>query len=496
VEGRPLKPQSVSRAGKAIVWQTIQYGGEKVIFLVRLLILAKLLTPDDFGLLAIASVAIDFLLRISNFGMVPALVQREDVVEEHFDAAWTVGVLRALIITIIVFISAPMIAEFFAEPRATNILRVLALRPLISASASIMVIRFTRKLDFRALAMMQLPRAFFNAAVSIALAPWLGVWALVAGNLAGPIVYLFLSYILAPHKPRFSFQFGAIQSLAKFGRWVFWTSIIVMGGQSILRLVISRQLGAAELGLYYLAASLAFLPTDIASQIVGEVAFPFYSRLQQDLRQATQAFKTILTSLAVLLLPMSALFISLAPSLVKNVLDERWAGSIRIIQVLALASIIDMLGETISPILNGTGHPDKVLLMESVQSLMMIAMVWSLTNSFGLVGAAMAWIPSVFMSQLVGLFYLRKILQKPFTHLWKPLGTVGLVSIFGGMAAYAVDFIVPGLLGFIMAAVLAVAGMGGMLLYLERKYALGLTGGFSQAFPQIAAYLKLEQQVI
>jgi lipopolysaccharide exporter len=107
-----LKTRSLSTAGNAIVWQTIQYGGEKVIFLLRLIILAKLLTPDDFGLLAIASVAIDFLLRISNFGMIPALVQREDATEKHYDAAWTIGVLRALVITVIVFITAPVIADF------------------------------------------------------------------------------------------------------------------------------------------------------------------------------------------------------------------------------------------------------------------------------------------------------------------------------------------------------------------------------------------------
>jgi O-antigen/teichoic acid export membrane protein len=269
-----------------------------------------------------------------------------------------------------------------------------------------------------------------------------------------------------------------------------------MLGQSLLRVTISRQLGSAELGLYYLAASLAFLPTDIASQIVGEVVFPFYSRLQKDLQQATEAFKAILTSLATLLLPMSALLISLAPSLVTNVLDERWVGSVKIIQILALAGIISMLGETLSPILNGTGHPDKVMIMESVQSLLMITIVWSLTKSLGIVGAALAWIPSIAISQVVGIFFLRKILDKPFARLGRPLWTVGMVSIIGGTTAYGIDFIVPGLLGFILATFLAVAFMGSMLWFFERKFALGLSSGFSQAFPRIAGYLKLKQQAI
>jgi O-antigen/teichoic acid export membrane protein len=118
-----VKTTSFSKMGSAIYWQTIQYGGEKVIFLLRLIILAKLLTPDDFGLLAISSVAIDLLMRVSNFGMVPALIQRDDTTEEHYDAAWTIGILRSLAISIIVFMTAPVIANSLLSRRATNILR-------------------------------------------------------------------------------------------------------------------------------------------------------------------------------------------------------------------------------------------------------------------------------------------------------------------------------------------------------------------------------------
>jgi O-antigen/teichoic acid export membrane protein len=221
-----------------------------------------------------------------------------------------------------------------------------------------------------------------------------------------------------------------------------------------------------------------------------------YARLQKDIHQATEIFKSILSSLAVLLLPMSALLISLAPSLVNNVLDERWAGSVRIIQILAIAGIIDMLGATVSPILIGIGHPDKVMIMESVQSLTMIALVWSLTSTFGLVGAASAWIPAVAISQLIGLFYLRQTLQKPFAQMGRPLWIVSMVSLIGGTTAYGISFILPGILGLIMAAFIAGVLMGGMLWLFERKLTLGLSDGFRQAFPRIAAYLKLEQQSI
>ncbi|MGD2156266.1 MAG: lipopolysaccharide biosynthesis protein [Anaerolineales bacterium] len=486
-----MKTRSFSRAGNAIFWRAIQYGGEKVIFLLRLIILAKLLTPNDFGLLAIAGVAIDFLMRISDFGMIPALIQREDASEQHYDAAWTIGVLRALAITIIVLLTANVVADFFAEPRAAGILRAVSLRPLIEASASIMVTRFARKLDFRSLAFMQLPKALTNTIVSIILARWFGVWALVAGVLAGSSMYLVLSYILAPHWPRVTIRFGAIRSLARFGRWVFWTSIIVMVGQSVLRLVIGRQLGAEELGLYYLAASLAFLPADIASQVVGQVAFPFYSRLQTDIRQALVTFQDILISLFMLILPLLFLLIVLAPTLVGSVLGPRWEGAAPIIQVLALAAVIGLLGETITPILKGTGRPNNILVIETIQSLLLISLVWALAGRYGVVGAAFAWVPAVATSQFLGVLYLRKIFHQPFTGLVLPIVSITVVSTLTAIIALTLNNFLPGLFGFLLTSVFSLFFAGSFLWVLERRFSLGLTAGLARAYPQIAGLLGL-----
>jgi O-antigen/teichoic acid export membrane protein len=105
---------------------------------------------------------IDVLMRVTNFGMIPALVQRVEADEEHYDVAWTVGILRALAITSVTILAAPIVAQLFAEPRATDIIRVLAIRPLIDAGASIQVARLTRNLHFRSLAFIELPKAVAN----------------------------------------------------------------------------------------------------------------------------------------------------------------------------------------------------------------------------------------------------------------------------------------------------------------------------------------------
>jgi O-antigen/teichoic acid export membrane protein len=215
-ETRNAMSQPIAQtADTALFWKGIQYAGIKVIFFVRLLILARLLAPDDFGLLAISMVAIDVMTRMTDFGLSPALVQRESSERLHYDTAWTVGLVRASLVTGIVLLVAPLVADLFNDPRATNLIRVLAFRPLFESLASIKMAELIRNLRFRDLTFIKLPEALVNTIVAVALAPTIGVWTLVAGVLAGQLAVLIISYILAPHRPRLSFNREAARSSKK-----------------------------------------------------------------------------------------------------------------------------------------------------------------------------------------------------------------------------------------------------------------------------------------
>jgi O-antigen/teichoic acid export membrane protein len=315
----------------------------------------------------------------------------------------------------------------------------------------------------------------------------LGVWALVAGALAGSTAYLIGSYTVAPYRPRLTFSYDAARSLIRFGQWIFFTSLVVMAGQAALRMVIARQLGAAELGLYYLAASLAFLPYEVASQVVEQVAFPFYSRLQTETQQVSFAFRSILTSLSGLLFPACALLIALAPSLVENVLGPDWQGTAAIIRVLALASVADLLGSTTAPILQGMGRPDRILVIEAVQSSILIALAWLLAGKYGVVGAAMAWLPATGTAQIVGVLFLRRLLPRPFAGIARPLGAIVAVSGMAAVIALGVDRLLPGVFGLVLASLAAIILIGLLLWTLERRFALGISEGLVRAFPRVAA---------
>jgi O-antigen/teichoic acid export membrane protein len=477
----------VKLAGKALIWQSIQMGGVKIIFMLRILILARLLTPDDFGLVTIATSAMGLLLGLTNLGILPALVQGQDTGEEHYNAAWTLGLIRATIIAVILLTAAPFIAIIFAEPRAIPIIRAFAIIPLLEAMTSIKVAALNRNLLFRPLAFLKLIDASIHAAISIALAQSFGVWALVIGMIGGSTAVLVFSYFIAPYRPKLSLNIAAAQSIIRFGRWIFVSGLIALLAGNVIRIVISRQLGTTGLGLYYLATQLAFLPAEIASETFGNVAFPLFSRLKNDIAQATRVFGALFTSMAALLYPVCAFLIVLAPTITREVFGPSWAGTEQVIQVLALVTMVGIFGEATGPVLKGFGQPYRNSFVELIQSMLVISFVWVLTSRFGLVGAALAWLPAVTVSQFISAHFIQQVLNRPFLGLHRPVIAILTITMISALIALTASRIIPDILGLMVAGILSILSMLSLLWISDRRFSLGFARNLVSAFPQVAA---------
>jgi O-antigen/teichoic acid export membrane protein len=484
-----LMDRPIKLAGKAFIWQSIQMGGVKAIFMLRILILARLLTPDDFGLVAIATSAMGLLLGLTNIGILPALVQGQDIDEDHYHVAWTFGLIRAAIISTILFFAASYIATIFAEPRAIPIIKAFAAIPLLEALTSMKVAALNRHLLFRPLAVLKLIDAGVHAAVSIVLAQAYGVWALVAGMIVSTAVTLVISYILAPYRPRLVLNWTLARPIINFGRWIFIMGLISLISGNVLRIVISRQIGVAGLGLYYLATQLAFLPAEIAHETFGNVAFPLFSRLKNDIAQATRVFGALFTSMAALLYPVCAFLIVLAPTITQEFFGPSWEGTEQVIQVLALVTMIGIFGEATGPALKGFGQPYRNAFIELVQSLLVISFVWVLTSRFGLVGAAMAWLPAITLSQFISARFIQQILERPFIGLQRPVLAVLSITLISAMVAWTTSNLIPGIVGLILAGGLSGLSVLSLVWVTDRRFSLGFIRNLASAFPQVAALL-------
>lgn len=481
------------QAGQALIWQVIQLGSDKLLFFIRILILARLLTPEDFGLVAIATTSMGFFQNTTDIGLIPALVQGKEVTEKQYNLVWTVGMIRGTLITIVMAMGAPLIAFIFNEPQAIPVIRVLALYPVLVASVSIKVAEQNRNLSFRPLAVLKMTESVVKVVVSVALAIVFGLWGLVVGTLAGSAAFSILSYILAPHRPKLVFDWEAIRPLIRFGRWMFVMSLITVAGGSILRIVITRQLGVAALGLYYLATQLAYLPSEVSSGIFGTVAFPLFSRLQSDLERVRTAFRTMVVGTAALLYPACLFIFVFAPTFIAEVLGAKWIGTEALIQILSVATMIGIFGDTVVATLKGMGRPDQRTFMGLVQILTLTILVALLTRRFGMVGAAFASIPAVLTSQLMGIIFVRQLMPQPLLGLVRPLGAIVIASLIGAIVGFFLDKYLIGMFGLIVAAVGFVLSTSVVLSIANRRSSLGLDQDLMRVFPGMATLLqKLE----
>jgi lipopolysaccharide exporter len=479
-----LMPESVAAVGQGFAWKAVQLGAGQGLLLLRTLVLARLLAPDDFGLWAIALVTMHTVSSLSELGITHALIYKAQSEPEQYHAAWSLGLVRSILISLTLFALAPAIAAASAEPRSVALIRGLALYPLIESLASVNIVRLTIGMNFRSIALARLPAVAVDVCVAIALAGSLGVWAMVAGQLSGGVAYVVLSYIVAPWRPRLSMNMAAISTLFSYGRWITLSSWVIVIGGGLISVLISRRLGAAALGVYFLASRLAFTPNQIASNVVGEVAFPAFSRLRNDVVKSAEMCRVVVVATMALLTPLYAMLIVLAPYLARDVLGARWEASAPIIQILAVAGVVSCLTDAVIPIFKGLGHPRFVAGVESLQSLLLILLVWTLAGPLGVAGAAAAWIPATVAALVLAAVVTARVLPGALTGLLRPASAIVFTSICGALVALAMMQLVSGPAGLVAAGALGALVAAIQIVMLDMRFRLGVFRDVSSLFPQ------------
>ena len=210
-----------SSLGKKVVrggiWVFTLRGTQRLFSFVRLIILARILAPSDFGLMGIALLTMAALNTFSQTGFQTALIQKKEDIKSYLDAAWTVTIIRGIILFLILYFIAPYAATFFKSPKALSIIKVIGFSFLIQAFTNIGVVYFQKELEFNKQFIYQFTGTIADFVVAVSAAVILrNVWALVYGLLAGNAARLIVSYLIHPYRPHLSFDFGKAKELFGF----------------------------------------------------------------------------------------------------------------------------------------------------------------------------------------------------------------------------------------------------------------------------------------
>ena len=437
--------------------------------LARLVILARILAPHDFGLLGIALLTMATLETFSQTGFQAALIQKKEDIKSHLDAAWTVLILRGFILFTILYLIAPYAATFFNAPEAKSIIQVIGFAILLQAFTNIGVIYFQKELEFNKEFVYQFAGTLVDFIVAVSAVLILrNVWALVFGLLAGNAARFIVSYLIHPYRPHLSSDLGKAKELFGFGKWIFGSSILVFLITQGDDIFVGKLLGVTALGFYQLAYRISNMPATEITHVISQVTFPAYSKLQEDISKLREAYLKVLQVTAFLSFPIAGLIFVLAPDFTMIFLGEKWMPMVPAMMVLVFAGLVRSISATTGPIFQAVGKPKIITKWQPVRLFVLVVLIYPFTIQWGILGTSLSVLLSNLVSAIgfsVMVVRITKCEIKNFTkRIILPLMSTLIAILFIFILKNNTNMI--GMLGFILFAGVSV------LIYLGTTYIL------------------------
>jgi lipopolysaccharide exporter len=422
-----------TRVFRSGIWVGLSEAVMAVLGVVRSVALARLLTPDVFGLMALALIVVRAIETFTRPGVAQALIARREDFDEAAPTAFTLLVGRGLAISACLFLAAPWIGVFYESTSLGTVLQVLALSFVIGGFANMNTIARQKELDFRRLSYLAQVTTIAGTAATIAAAWWLrSVWALVIGQLLTALLNTLLSYYFVPGRIRFGFDRKIARELLGYGKYIAASSIVLYIATELDSAVIGKLLGHSELGFYTIAFTVAHLATTNLSKIAAKIMMPAYSKLQADSAALRNAYLRTFGFVMLAVLPASAGLIVLAEPLIYAVYGEKWLPAVVPLQVLAIFGLLRALAAFAGYMFEGIGKPQLSMYMGIVRLAIIAPIIVPATLEYGLFGAAVTVTLGMFAQWLLGLYYLRKhvgvTLGQLARAMWRPVWTTAVMT--------------------------------------------------------------------
>jgi PST family polysaccharide transporter len=437
-------PTLKSRALTGFIWAYGSFFGNRVLTFVATLVLARLLVPSEFGVVAFVLAIISYVENVADLGLGSALVQRADADEPAtISTAFWSGLTVAITLTALCFVTAPFVAELGPSGGVTAMFRVLSLQFVIAALANPQQLLLQRHLKFRRLVVPVWAGAFVKAATSVVLALiGYGAWSLVWGQLAGTAATTIVLWCMSPWRPHFTVVGSRLREMLKYG-----TGVAVVGvvGEAVIDadyIIVGARLGSAALGLYLLAFRIPELVIASGFRVANTVFFPFYSRLREHASsvgddELRRGYVRTLRFGALVALPAGFTMAALAQPIVLTLYGERWKASIAPLAGIAIWAAMSALTSMPGALFKAVGR-SWLLTANSVLELTLILPTLWIAAGHGITTVAIAHAAVKITFFCILTLVVRRVLGVPLFTSYSSLLPGLLVGTATALAAFGV----------------------------------------------------------
>jgi O-antigen/teichoic acid export membrane protein len=403
-----------NRAVTAVIWSSIEVFLSKGVGFITLIILARLLTPADFGTVGLLSIFIGLASVFIESGFSSALIQRKEVSPTDISSIFYYNIGMALILSTVLVLASPLIAKFFNIPILKYLTWLMAANLLIGSFGSIQRTLITRALDIRKLFISSLIAFIISGAIAIALA-WkgYGVWSLGVQTLAATIVSTILLWTLSAWRPKLIISVKAIRSLFKFSSFLLISSLLDTLFSRINTLMIGKIYTPQDLGYYSQADSLQQMPAGILSNIIQRVAFPVFSAAHENHELLRAGLRKSITFVMMINIPLMLGLSVTAKPLIFVLLGRQWEPSVTYLQILCLGGMLWPFHVLNLSVLTAQGRSDLFFRLEIIKKFLGICLI-SIACFFGITAIAWSSVATGAICFIVNAYYSNKFLHYGF----------------------------------------------------------------------------------
>lgn len=404
-----LSQQTVSGG----VWAMGINVSDRLLQLAMVVLVARLIGPEQFGLMGIALLTLTALKRFTELGIDASLIQHKETdVDRYLNTAWTLQFGRGTLLALIAFLLAPPVAAALGEPEASPLIRGVSLSMLLQGLVNPGVMYLRKNLDFHRQFVYRLSGrvVYVGVAVAIALA-FQSVWALVLGHIAGALTRLVVSFLVHPYRPRPGFDSELAREMLDYGKWIFGSSILGFLTNEGDDVFVGWFLGAASLGVYQMAYRISNAPATEITHTISQVVFPTYSKLQDDVEALRQGYFTTIQLVTFVSFPLAAGIALVMPSFVIVFLGESWRSMILPAQILAIYGLLHSLRTAAVPLFRAVDHPEYDTKIRFLKLAVIAVLIYPASAAYGLVGASLVIVANSLVANPVAQYLALRITE-------------------------------------------------------------------------------------
>lgn len=450
-------------------WMVVMRWVIRGIGLVSTIILARILQPEDFGLVAMASITIGLVETFLAFGVDMVLIQNPDARREDFDTAWTLRILQGSVAAVVVLAGSPLAVRYFDDPRLLPILWSLAAGLVIGSLSNIGTVMFRKELQFDREFRFEVMKKVISFGVTIAAAVILrNHWALVIGMVTSSVSATVLSYLVHPYRPRVSLV--AFSRIWSFSQWILVTNVGYYFETRSDELIVGGQLGARQMGLYSIGSEIAQLPTTEIAAPVARAIIPGFAQLQNEKERLRAAYANLFGAILFVAVPSGLGLALIADQLVPLALGEQWVDAIPLVKVLAVLGVIRITYGNAMNLMMAVGQVRAVALLTWGSVITFFVSAWLVVDSLGLIGVATV---KLLINAVLLIFGLRIVIahlglvgRELSAVAWRPL--VAGCLMYSTLSALFTRLSLPGAGGLLVEIAAGAAAYSALVFLLWR----------------------------